>query len=741
MKKSALSALLMLVLLLICLGFAAGESNPAVPEKGYEAVETLDICTASTDTPAITVQLHEGQAYLFLPSGALMPQALIIGGETVPYALTLGQNTIRDAQGDPLLLMVMRSANLRAVYLMSDDAENAGRAFVEANNAHTTSVQAQMTIVNAQGDTDYRGAIRQLRGRGNTTWGWGAKKPYQLKLEKKADLLGNGHENNTYLLLAECFDATLLHNTLCFDIARKLGLPTPANEPVDLYYDGVYRGTYLLCEKVEVRSGLLNIMDYDALLSRVYDAEDQTVQQAVNRYGNEYQYLDGVDADNGANGAYLLEIDQYFYTTEDVWVSTASDLHFTVQNPGCLSKADGAYIGELLQRIENALQNGGVDPETGQKASELLDYPSLARFFLLSEWSKNPDYWRGSTFFYKPAGEEKLYAGPVWDFDIAFGIRKGESGTAGYLRAQDGWLSLLCAMPDFQETVLDVWITELEPLLASLDMDTYVNRVAASAAMNFTIWPYGGGYNNINKDTVYDTWEENLAFLKDYLAGRLDWMRQDLAGWAGYDVSAAALTLSYRNADVQTSVKLAVANSRNNVTLSDIRWQTAPDPDVPWHNLYTVTATLTVAQGCTLTGEFMATVNGDPVTMLSADESAALVRFTFSAPKYEQALADGDDYGMLYQYDYFVAHNPEIVEECGTDDPETMLNYYVSSGLYEELTGIETYVPEEFIANYYDLLDAYFMGDAESCAQYYRENVVTEDLLGMEQEAYPDVQP
>ncbi|MCE5343562.1 MAG: CotH kinase family protein [Eubacteriales bacterium] len=740
MKKAALSALILLVFALACRGFALGEGSSVVPEKGYEAVDTLDIVYTPADAPAITVQMHEGQAYLFLPSGAQV-EALTIGGKSVPCTLTEGENTIRDALGKTLMLTVMQSANLRSVYLVSEDAENAGRAFVEANNRHTTVVQAELTIVNAQGKTDYRGVIQQLRGRGNTTWWWGAKKPYQLKLEKKADLLQNGHENRTFLLLAECFDATLLHNTLCLDIAQKLGLPSPAFEPVDLYYDGVYRGTYLLCEKVEVRSGLLDILNYNDLLSRQYDAENLPVLQADNRYGCPYQYLDGVDADNRENGAYLLEIDQYFYTTEDVWVSTASDLHFTVQNPGCLSKADGAYIGEFLQRIENALQNGGVEPETGQKVSDLLDFQSLAQFFLLSEWSKNPDYWRGSTFFYKPAGEEKLYAGPVWDFDIAFGIREGESGTTGYLRADEGWLGLLCAMPDFQETVRAVWENELEPMLSALDLDAYMDRVAGSAAMNFTLWPYGGGYNNINKDTVYGTWTENLDFLRDYLTGRLEWMNGNIAGWAGHTVSAAALTLSYRNADVPACAQLTVTNSRNNVALSDVQWQTAPDTAVPWHNLYTVTATLTVADSCKLAEGFAVTINGDPVTQLSADTRTAKLRFSFSAPKYESALYDGDDYGMLYQYDYFVAHNPDIVEECGTDDPAEMLDYFVSSGLYEELTGIETYVPEAFINNYYEMMDAYYMCDPESCAQYYRENVVKEDLLGMEQEAFPDVLP
>ena len=511
MRKTAMLTLALASLLLACPGNVLGEGYEA-SEKGYEPVETLDMFYEQANAPAVAVQVNGGGAYLFLPSGA-EGGTLTVGGEAVPCDLTAGEHTVTDAQGEPLDLTVMRGDGLRSVYITSEDAENAGRAFVEANDAHSTSVRAELTIQDAQGNAAYHGTIRQLRGRGNTTWYWGAKKPYQLKLEEKADLLGNGHAHKTFLLLAECFDATLLHNTLCLDVAARLGLPAPAFEPVDLYYDGIYRGTYLLCEKVEVRSGLLDIVDYDELIERTFDTDGLTVATGENRYGCPYSYLAGLDADSGAQGAYLLEIDEYFYTGEDAWVSTKSGLHFTVQNPGYLSEADGAYIGEFLQRIENAIENGGVEPDTGEKASDLLDYDSLARFFLLSEWSKNPDYWRGSTFFNKPAGEEKLYTGPVWDFDIAFGIRKGESGTTGYLRADDGWLGGLTALPGFQEAVRAVWQNEMEPLLASLDLNAYIDRVAASAAMNFTLWPYGGNYNNINKDTVYGTWEENLKRL------------------------------------------------------------------------------------------------------------------------------------------------------------------------------------------------------------------------------------
>ncbi len=734
-----------LIIVLAALAFCAcargeGTSGYVVPTKGYEPVETADIVYTPENAPAVTAQIHNGVTYLFLPSGA-DPQELVIDGQAIPCRLTPGINTVTDNAGKARSFMVMQSANLRAVYLVSDDPENAGRAYIDGSADHSTVASAQSTITDAQGEPEYRGKVEKLRGRGNTTWEWGAKKPYQIKLEQKADLLNTGARNNTYLLLADCFDATLLHNTLALTVARQIGLPAPACEPVDLYYDGVYRGTYLLCEKPEVRQGMLDIPDYDKAIGKQYDTDGLPTAQAENRYGCPYQYLDGLNVYGGKDAAFLVEIDQYFYQTERAWVSTASGLHFTVQNPGSLSKEDGAYIGELLQRAENAVEHGGIDPDTGEKVSDLLDYESLAKFFLLSEWSKNPDYWRGSTFLYKPAGEDKLYAGPVWDFDIAFAVREQESGATGYLRDGESWLRDLCALPDFQETVRSVWESDVKPALQTLSLTPFTDRVAKSASMNFVLWPFAGEYNNINRDTVYPTWKGNLTYLQTYLSDRLQWLDQDLSGWMGYTITNASLTLSYRNADVSKNAVLSVANSRNNVTASDIHWQSEPDPDVAWHNLYTVNATLTAADGCALADGFSSTVNGCAVTTERRDERTAAIRFTFSGPQYEPALYDGDDYGMLYQYDYFVAHNPDAVEACGTEDPDALLEYFVTSGLYDELCGIETYVSQEFILNYEKKMNAYFMDDPSSCAEYYREHCVDEDLLGMAQPAFPAVKP
>lgn len=105
--------------------------------------------------------------------------------------------------------------------------------------------------------------LSSIKGRGNSTWGNGVKKPYQISLSSKADLIGTDAPAKKWILLANSADATLLHSSVAFNLAAELGLATVDVRPIDLYYDGEYRGSYLLAEKIEIKPGRVDIFDLE----------------------------------------------------------------------------------------------------------------------------------------------------------------------------------------------------------------------------------------------------------------------------------------------------------------------------------------------------------------------------------------------------------------------------------------------------------------------------------------------
>ena len=53
--------------------------------------------------------------------------------------------------------------------------------------------------------------------------------------------------------------------------------------------------------------------------------------------------------------------------------------------------------------------------------AEIIDVDSFAKYYLISEFAVNPDAYSSSFYMHKDGKEDKIYAGPIWDFDMAFG--------------------------------------------------------------------------------------------------------------------------------------------------------------------------------------------------------------------------------------------------------------------------------------------------------------------------------
>ncbi|MBR5716268.1 MAG: CotH kinase family protein [Bacteroidales bacterium] len=91
----------------------------------------------------------------------------------------------------------------------------------------------------------------RVKIRGNSS-AWTPKKPYKVKLERKADLLLRGDEeryaDRDWVLLKD----PLFRLHIGFETGRLIGMEwTPAHRYVNLVMNGDYRGLYLLCEPVE----------------------------------------------------------------------------------------------------------------------------------------------------------------------------------------------------------------------------------------------------------------------------------------------------------------------------------------------------------------------------------------------------------------------------------------------------------------------------------------------------------
>ena len=364
-------------------------------------------------------------------------------------------------KGQPMTFRVMQASGLPTLYLTSADSANRGLAYVDGSKNNVVT-DAAMALIAANGTSIYNGGLTQLKARGNSTFTYAEKKSYQIKLAGAGDLLGTGEQVKTWVLLASYFDATQMHDKMVKDLAAELGLAYTAScDWVNLYYDGEYRGVYLLSEKNSVGETSVAITDMEQAYEQLNEGygTDMTTALAENSYGQQYQYTKDLTEPENITGGYLIELNH------DMWdeasgFKTRQGVAFNVKSPEWCGDSAMKYISEYYQAFEDAVyatdDTGaytGYNTGTGKYFYDYVDMDSLVKVFLLQELSLNCDGFISSVYFYKDA-DGKMFAGPIWDQDMTFGTGWSKTNAAD-IEDYHYLAKALIQIPAFKTAVVD----------------------------------------------------------------------------------------------------------------------------------------------------------------------------------------------------------------------------------------------------------------------------------------------
>lgn len=126
-----------------------------------------------------------------------------------------------------------------------------------------------------------------------------------------------------------------MHDKFFKNLAEQMGMDyvTSCNW-VNLYYDGEYRGVYLLSEKVSVGGSSVDIED----LEKAYEdknpnyGEDMQTSVGTNKYGQKIQFTTGLVDPDSITGGYLIELNHDFIDeASGFW--TKKGVAFNVKGP------------------------------------------------------------------------------------------------------------------------------------------------------------------------------------------------------------------------------------------------------------------------------------------------------------------------------------------------------------------------------------------------------------------------
>ena len=349
-------------------------------------------------------------------------------------------------------------------------------------NDQDLKMPAEALLVTPKHDTLFEGELSYIKTRGNSTFKE-TKKPFTIKFHRKQQFLGL-NKSRSFVLLANAHDESHIRNAIAFDLAHSIGLPAPHYTYLSLYINNEYKGLYQMTNKVEVSKHALNITDLEELNKQ---ANPQRLDEYdLFRHANGHKGVMLEYDPEDISGGYLLEninvIHKYYDKSESGFISNIGD-RIRIRSPKHASVNEVEYIANLYNSMEAAvISEDGYNPETGKHYSEYIDIKSFAQYYLLNEVLLNMDGGLVSFFMYKDSDsyDSKIYAGPIWDFDLTLGSPRFNTNiiapneiyvgsrickTRDYGTPSDGLLFYLNQHKDFQNIVKQLYLNEISPIL------------------------------------------------------------------------------------------------------------------------------------------------------------------------------------------------------------------------------------------------------------------------------------
>lgn len=400
----------------------------------------------------------------------------------------------------------------------------------------------KMAVYNADGTMDLEESLCGIRLRGNSTQAF-PKKPFAVKLASKAKVLGMP-KHKRWVLLANWMDRTMLRNAVAFEVAHRTDSAfvndgmgwSPRGTSVEVVIDGRHVGNYYLCEQIKIDGDRVDIKD--------------CMEDVVG---------DGNTSPTMADCGYLLEFDDNY---DEV------DKFRTGRGLPCMFKDEvKQYSTDIFNQVQARIEAIEANLESGnyEAAYSGLDINSVIDYFFVQELTFNDEYKHPKSVYMYMDGDNKLTAGPVWDFDWQTFINYDQMRTmnskyggtydcrntnewlyaasklatwhliGGYDYENDMpymWYPLLFKDVTFRAKVQERWAVIYPQLLnVTNKIDVLGAQNKVSDQYNYAMWPLGslktsvGAAFNGDEDMTFD---EAIASMKQAYSERLIWMNTNI---------------------------------------------------------------------------------------------------------------------------------------------------------------------------------------------------------------------
>ena len=325
-----------------------------------------------------------------------------------------------------------------------------------------------------------------IKGRGNSSFNM-PKFGFKLNLTKKQPLLGMPPSKD-WVLVANFRDKTQIKNVISYHLSESLGDDYVARTRfVELYLNRNYMGLYQLTEQVKVEKNRVHI----------------------------------------APGGFLIE--KTTNSNEEPHFTSNNGFLFNIKYPPNPSNEETQKIKKIIDQFESFIQS---KKWTLAQLEKWIDIEDFVRFYWVQEFSKNLDGKFQRSIYITREQNGRIKMGPVWDFDLAYGI--GMVGTTttpnGWtIRRSSGWYKWLWSNKDFSAYATEYWKKNKQTFFDLLSFIDYTSNTLYPAITNDNYrWPVMNTDENLYHEKAFENYTAAIDDLKNWILQRLYWIDSNL---------------------------------------------------------------------------------------------------------------------------------------------------------------------------------------------------------------------
>lgn len=428
--------------------------------------------------------------------------------------------TVTDVQGSQIYsvyLQKIRDDSLPNVYVDLDDSVTPEQKNTLLNGWQasdkemklpctvTLTTDAQTEVFGAEEGAELatlKEAAATINLRGNSTMG-SAKKPYKIKLSKKAQVL-DMPKSKHWVVLASYDDKSFMRYYMGYELAHTCNKMEFSSHFrfVNFFLDGKYNGVYLIGEQIKIASERLDITEIEN------------------------------KAATDITGGYIIELNERRDDAEELLFEVTykgRPYPFTIKSPD-----EEAITPEMNDYIKNYVQDflNSLDDPSSHEYEKYIDVDTFIDWYITMELMRSHDASGYSSVYLNKDAGGKLCMGPVWDFNpgagnVNYGWPIGMDTYEGLHIGGAIWWKYLFRDDKFKNAVKARWqelyATGFDGFLEKVDaLEDYLTVPASD---NFKRWDCLD-YYVWAQPAVLHSYEAEVDMFRQWIKLRIEWLNE-----------------------------------------------------------------------------------------------------------------------------------------------------------------------------------------------------------------------